>query len=384
MKITELLYKTKIFYSVIRLLLFFILSGIKKFNKVFKVTDGSIVIVALHRLGDSVFTIPAIKQIQNEYNNELIIFCYSESVPIYKLAINNALYITVERTDFFLGNRVASFEARKKLNKANPSMIIDITGVMTSASLIFNSKAALIVGMNREIFKNIYDKFTPVKYKSHLSEMYLNVANIVSKKNDYTDAIHDSMTINEVDKIIIHPFAGWKAKEWNFNKFILLAEILKKEYEVAILVPSNYLSKEILDEIKNLKIDLIFTSTIEELIKNLKNFSLLIGNDSGPIQIASLLGKATFTLYGPTNPKFTLPIGMHHGFYQNIIKCSPISSQNLCFKDGGRYGCPSFECMNQLSVEKVYEKIKHFILTLENETLKKNIISKQNFNNKFG
>jgi len=349
----------------------FIFSFVRKFDKILSVTDGSVVIIALHRLGDTVFTIPAIEEIKNEYNREIIVFCYLESLPIYKLALKNVSFITVERTDFFFGNRIANFQARSKLYKSNPYIIIDITGVMTSASLIFNSRAATIVGMNREIFKSIYDYYTPVIYESHLGEMYLNVARIVNKKNKYVDSIYSNLSINKVENIVIHPFAGWKAKEWSLRKFILLASLLKKNYDVAILIPNNYLNEESIEEIKNMNIEIHITSSIDDLISVLRNYSLLIGNDSGPIHIASLLGKATFSIYGPSNPKFTLPDGFHHGFYHKKIKCSPLPSKNLCFKDGGRFGCPSFECMEGLSFEVVFEEIKKFISNLDDKILEK-------------
>lgn len=366
MKITETLNNFKIRGLIINLIFTIVLSSIRWVNKLFKVNDGSIVIVALHRLGDSVFTIPAILQIQKFYNREVILFCYSESVPIFKIILKNVIYCSVERTDFFYANRIASIKARKKLSKCQPSTIIDLTGVMTSASLIFNSRAGKLIGMNREIFKSIYDVYIPVFYKSHLSEMYLNVAKLIIGKNETVNRYESPSTINKVEKIIIHPFAGWKAKEWNLNKYIKLAKALIENYHVAIVIPGNYLTRDVIEEIKNVKIEIAETKNIDELILVLNNYSLLIGNDSGPIHIASLLGKATFTIYGPSNPIFTIPYGLHHGYYQKLIKCSPISTENLCFTDGGRYGCPSFECMNELSVDDVLEKIKIFIFNLDN------------------
>ena len=100
----------------------------------------------------------------------------------------------------------------------------------------------------------------------------------------------------------------------------------------------------------------------------LKDCSLLIGNYSGPIHIASMLGKATFTIFWPSNPPFTLPYGSTHHYYQKKIKCSPIATENLCFTDGV-YGCPAFECMNQPSVEEIYASIRSFIYDLESKSI---------------
>ena len=370
MKFTESLNRLKLSSLLITLLFRIILVTVRQFNKLFKITDGSIVIISLHKLGDSVFTIPAIQRIQKYYCRELIIFCYSESVPIYKIKLDNIIYHSVERSDFFFNNRIASRNARKKLSKCNPTTIVDLTGVMTSASLIFNSRSKTIIGMNRGIFKSIYDLYTPVYCKSHLSDMYLNVASVITGKKEKLIQDEYPSTINKVDKIIIHPFAGWKAKEWNLNKFINLAEKFAEKYRVTFIIPYDSLTKDLIKEINNISIEVIETRTVEELVSALGECSLLIGNDSGPIHIASMLGKATFTIYGPSNPLFTLPYGSHHGFYQKRIKCSPLVTENLCFTDGGRYGCPSFECMHELSVEEILTSIKLFINELENNAAK--------------
>jgi ADP-heptose:LPS heptosyltransferase len=199
--------------------------------------------------------------------------------------------------------------------------------------------------------------------------MYLNVSQIICGKSEYSNPEVFPLSIKNIEKILIHPFAGWSAKEWNFNKFVNLAKALSSTYKISFLIPSNSLTKDIEIEIKNYKIDIIETKSVQELIAALKNCSMLIGNDSGPIHIASMLGKATFAIYGPSNPLYTLPKGEAHGYYQKKIKCSPLKNQNLCFTDGGRYGCPSFECMNQISPEEVLNIIKLFISNVESDKL---------------
>ena len=103
------------------------------------------------------------------------------------------------------------------------------------------------------------------------------------------------------------------------------------------------------------------TKNIDDLISIIAGSSIFISNDSGPLQIAALLGKPTFTIYGPTNPEYHLPFGNHHRFIQKIIECSPPKGEKFCFTNAGRDGCPSFECMNLLSVEEVLPQVMDFI-----------------------
>ena len=128
-----------------------------------------------------------------------------------------------------------------------------------------------------------------------------------------------------------------------------------------IIVPSGSLEEDTKSELSELDINFIETSSVDELIANIKHASLFIGNDSGPTYIASMLGVPTFTIYGPSNPEFHLPIGKYNEFVQLNLKCSPKTNEKLCFTNGGRNGCPSFECMKTLSVEEVRTKLNSFM-----------------------
>jgi ADP-heptose:LPS heptosyltransferase len=357
------------FVYLIQRFLGYLLCINRKIRKSNKVRKNSIVIFSFHKLGDAVFTIPAISQIQKYYQSKITIFCFKELAAIYKIVFKNIDFCTVEHSDFYFRGRIARRSTRTKLARLNPKIIVDLTGAITSASFLINARATNIIGMNKEYFKSLYDSFTPIFYKSHLKDIYLNVSNLLINSETNLQN-HDIITTpKSIESILIHPFAGWKAKEWNLYKFIKLAQELSKTHKISFLVPSNSLKKDVEEEIKSCKIDLVKTKSVEELIAALKNCSLLIGNDSGPIHIASILGKATFTIYGPTNPQFSLPNSSHHGYYQKMIKCSPISTENMCYTDGGRIGCPAFECMNQLSVEEVYESIRSFINDLESKSI---------------
>ncbi len=263
----------------------------RRIAKIFPITKGNVIVISLHKIGDSVLTIPAIREIQNYYNKKIIILCYHSVVPIFKLGLENVEYAIMSPNDFYFDNRIANRRSRKILKSFKPEIIFDLNGVMTTATLIFNSRAGKIVGMGREQFKTIYDHFVPIKRNSHLMDIYIDaVSPVVSIKNP--DLIKEyPVNFNKSEKILIIPLAGWKAKEWNFNKFIKLAEYLKLEYKTSIILEANYISDDIIAEIKNNKIEVITTGTVTELIEQIKECSVCIGNDSGPLQIASLLGK---------------------------------------------------------------------------------------------
>ena len=66
---------------------------------------------------------------------------------------------------------------------------------------------------------------------------------------------------------------------------------LDANYRVSLITQKNQLSTDVINEIDHLNIDLIQTNSVDELIKSIKECSLFIGNDSGPVNIANFLGQ---------------------------------------------------------------------------------------------
>jgi heptosyltransferase-2 len=258
-----------------------------------------------------------------------------------------------------LNDRYLDRKARSILSKLKPKVIFDLTGVMTSASLIYNSRARQIIGFNRKIFRSIYDIYSEFNLGNHSREIYTNaikkIIPILEFKFPEKDIIH------KINNILICPFAGWKSKEWSLFKFIELAEILNKKYNVILLFDNTHISTETFNYLKNKKINYLKTTTTEDLISEIKKSDLLIGNDSGPVQIAAAFGKYTLSIYGPTNPDYHLPKGENHYFIQKTIPCTPGKGERLCFTDGGKNGCPAFECLSKISVGDVYRIINEII-----------------------
>ncbi len=341
-----------------------------------KSTSTTVVVIALHKLGDAVFTIPAVKSIKSYYNERIILLCYPETSPIYKFAVakpNETLIdlpeskieiIELPHNNFFWGGRLAKSSVRKLIKEINPGIIFDITGMVTSASMIFNSNAKEIIGTNEEYYSPLYTHFVPLRTKPHLMDIALDAIRSIIPLDDNETLKEFPVEISNDGFILLHPFAGWAAKEWGLSKFIELAKKLADNDECVIVSPNNYIPADIKEENQKYGLKFAECNNVEELIKVIKGCKFFIGNDSGPVHIASLLGKPTFTIFGPTNPLHHLPYGRRHHFIQKEIICTPAGDNKYCFTDAGRDGCPSFECMHQLSIEEVYNKVEAILSKL--------------------
>lgn len=322
--------------------------------------SGNVVILSFHRLGDTVFTIPAVKEIFRYYDKGKVqILTYNECKSIYKVIINEKYIASFDKKEFKLNSRLASGKVRRILKKLQPEIIFDITGNFASAFLAAGSQAARITGMNHKYYKSVYSDYIQIRNIPDLMDRYLDIVEIVLPVDKHKKLKEFSPDFNKSDRILINPFAGWKAKEWNLNKFIRLAEELIKIHPVELICEEGQLPGFIHDELKLRNIPVIFTSTVEELIAEIKNCSLFIGNDTGPVHIANFLGKPTYVIFGPTSVEFPYIPNSYHKFIKKSLKCSPNGTQ-YCFTKAGLF-CPAYECMNQLTFEEVKSSVIDFI-----------------------
>ncbi len=315
----------------------------------------------MFKLGDTVFTIPTIRELQKYYKNEITIVCYPESVPIYKEGLSNVHYLPLPHDYFYFGGRIAKSKARKQLITTKPETIFDLNGAMTSVSLFLFCRSKKNVGMSYEMFRAVYDHFVLMERFPHMMDRYHKIISqiVPLDQQSFSKEFPKSKVKNKV--VLIHPFAAWKSREWNLRKYIELTIKLSEYYDASLIMLNKSIDNDLVSEIKRLGIKLILTNSVDELVENIKKCAALIGNDSGPIHIADLLGKPTFCIFGPTNPIYSEPIGKHHSKFKSEIKCAPKGIQELCFTDGGRKGCPSFECMKTITVDTILEEVLIFL-----------------------
>ncbi len=362
----KLIYILKYFFLIIR--------------KVFKTKNkeqNTIVVMSFKFLGDTVFTIPALELLKmNLPDANIVIFCYRESKVIYDISFHDLHYELFEKQQVTFSNRKPNLRLISKLRKYKPKLLFDLTCEYQSALSCLFSGADKLIGFNTKYFEYVYDCFVLKSDVSRLEEMHLEpVKKYLNIQQTQYHNIYEQ-NFNEGGRILINPFAGWHAKEWNFEKYINLAEELKNYYEVAIICQANVLTEEKISDTKKRKIKLIISNSVEHLIDEIKKSSVMISNDTGSIYIAALLGKATFTIYGPTNPKYSLPLGKHHRFVQKRIKCSPEDNKQYCHAYGGR-NCQLFDCMKLLSYESVRDEALDFLESLH---LKKINLQKEKSN----
>jgi lipopolysaccharide heptosyltransferase II len=85
-------------------------------------------------------------------------------------------------------------------------------------------------------------------------------------------------------------------------------------------------------------------TTLDQLIEELRQCSLLLTNDTGTMHLAALLSVPVVAVFGSTEPRLTAPLGSGHTVLRHHVECSP------CFLRE----CPiDFRCMKAVTVDEV-------------------------------
>jgi len=77
----------------------------------------------------------------------------------------------------------------------------------------------------------------------------------------------------------------------------------------------------------------------------------VVGNDSGPIHLAVAVNTKVFAVMGPTNPKKTGPY-LNSEIISSNWDCEP------CYERNCRFSNDAGSCINEITPEKIIEKIK--------------------------
>lgn len=155
----------------------------------------------------------------------------------------------------------------------------------------------------------------------------------------------------------INPGAAYgSAKCWPPERFRALAMRLLLQIDAHIVffgdASSANLVKEICWGLPEKVIDLAGITSLRELACLIKDCSVLVTNDSGPMHIGAAFQVPLVALFGSTDEELTGPYGQKANVIHKSVPCSP------CFKRE----CPiDFPCMKGIGVEEVLERVLSYV-----------------------
>jgi ADP-heptose:LPS heptosyltransferase len=157
--------------------------------------------------------------------------------------------------------------------------------------------------------------------------------------------------------VIIHPGAKWRPRRWPAANYLELAHYIAQEGRPVELIVHrdeedlcSYFTEHATDEL----VTIHEVNDVRRLIDVITACSLFIGNDSGPMQLANLLGKPTVVLWGPGNLHRIGPRGRDSTVIMKEIGCRP------CRQYVHSDHCERGEnvCLRQITVNEVKHVVR--------------------------
>ena len=139
---------------------------------------------------------------------------------------------------------------------------------------------------------------------------------------------------------VLLPGTNWATKRWPIESFAALVDPLRERFGLASVVAGARDASPLPGAA-----DLIGRTSLKQLAALLERASLVVANDSGPMHVASALGRPLLVPFGPTNPLRTGPYGRPDCVLRLDLPCAPCYSRT----------CVHQSCLKWMGVEAVLD-----------------------------
>jgi heptosyltransferase I len=214
---------------------------------------------------------------------------------------------------------------RAQLKSVRYDAVIDVQGAMRSAVLARMAGSPRVIGeaTPRETAARLLFTEQVITHGAHVIEQDIELASAVAGDSltwvqpmlpvdpaaeAWCDALLASSGTRPV--ALINPGAGWGAKVWPVERFAEVARgLIVRGYRV--LINAGPQEEVMADKIvKGTLGNAIPLSTkLEQLIAITRRTALCIAGDTGPLHLASALGRPVIGIFGPTDPSRNGPFG---------------------------------------------------------------------------
>jgi len=327
-----------------------------------------ILIIRTDRIGDVILSTPVVKALRDYFPDSFIAFLttpYTEELVSENKDIN----------DVILYSRNASFAKKirffRMLKRYRFDLAVVLCPYFRAALLAYVSGAPVRIGYpaNGSGFLYTIKVDQRNRYK-HETEASLDVVRTIGIDTDdkrpqlqlsaraskYADDLCSKEGISSSDLIIgIHPGGHQRHTRWPADRYAETANVLISHYEAKVILLGGSGDKRIIDEILSCMPTRPIVPDLGNSLQNLaaiiKRCNIFLGNNSGPMHVASAVGTPVVAIFGPVHPleheNKWLPLGEEHMVVRKKMDCTDCHPGH----------CKGMECISAVTVEDVIEAL---------------------------
>ena len=272
--------------------------------------SGRILVVRLGAMGDIIHTLPAAASLKRSFAGWQVTWVVEPRwAPLLEA---NPFVDRVVLLDRRTGVGLA--RAWRELRAARFDFAVDFQGLIKSALVACVARTERIYGFDRSLARE------PLAAMFYSDRVAARSAHRVDRNLELAAAAGASTALHSFPLppgraegelpagafVLASPLSGWRAKQWPMDYYARLAERLRRDAGVPLVLNGPPSAREALAAVPGAVLHL---SSIEGLIDATRRAAAVVGVDSGPMHVAAALGRPGVALFGPTDPARNGPYG---------------------------------------------------------------------------
>lgn len=333
-----------------------------------------ILVINLMYIGDLLFTTPLLRTLRTNYPAaEIVLLADKKNCDVVKYNPHISEIIAIDKKGYH--NKLRNYISLiSNVRKRRFDVVINLHRNERASAIAAFSGAKKIVGFSANGFGVFFNEVVVERTDIHQVDAYLETLAAIGVReidNQGLEMWVDETSQQQADimwreafgnlascaqnpVVGINTGGSWPTKRWTKDGFAKLTEkLLANGYRVAFF--GGPMDKKDVDEIvtsiqNTSKLQLaVFTgkTTLLEMAALTSRCAAFVSGDSGPIHIAVARHVPVIAIFGPSNPVRYAPYNQKHA-----VICSNRSCLGC-----GEHRCEGHECMKEVTVNMVWDKL---------------------------
>jgi lipopolysaccharide heptosyltransferase I len=338
-----------------------------------------ILIIKPSSLGDVIHALPVLSGLRRRYPSARISWLVATScagVLEGHPALDEIIRFDRQRYGLLGRHPLASLEFARfvsDLRRRRFDLVIDLQGLFRSGFLALASGARVRVGFGnaRELGWMFYSHRVAVPdAEAHAVERNLlcgRMLGLAGGPPRFELPVHSSAAaevwamlavgglLPGQEYLLVGPGTRWETKQWPAEHFAAALEHVAGRTSAAIVLMGMPSERPEADRLAaalaGRAINLAGRTSLPQVIALVAGALAVLMHDSGPMHLATALGKPTVALYGPTSERRTGPYGSAAAVARLDLPCAPCYLKKVS-------DCPhGHRCMRDLAPDRVAEQV---------------------------
>lgn len=286
-----------------------------------------ILLVQLWGLGETVLSLPAIKELRRKYKNSMIDIVTTGRVK--DVFYNNKDISSIKVID--LNPFSVKWFILKNFRRYN--LAIDMEEYLNISAIVAFYAGKERIGYSHGIRSGLYTKKIAYNDAQHVSQTFMDLLkplgvnkkvksleklNYSEKDKEKIDNLLKKNNISKKDFVVglgIGAAESVKERMWPKERFAAVADYLVEKYNAKVIFIGNKEEEDLANETQNLmenkddSLNLAGKTSIREMFCLIGLCKLFVGNDAGPMHVAAAQGVKTIGLFGCNLPIRFGPFG---------------------------------------------------------------------------